>query len=63
VAKIIEARGATNAKGQIFFVQLGGFDTHGDQFARQQNLFDDLSPALKVFYDATAALGVASRAR
>ena len=63
VAKIIEARAATNAKRQIFFVQLGSFDTHGDQLNRQQNLFDDLSPALKAFYDATAALGVASRAR
>jgi len=61
VAKMIEARAATGARRQIFFVQLGSFDTHGDQLNRQQNLFADLSPALKAFYDATAALGVAAQ--
>ena len=59
VAKLIEARATTGAKRQIFFVQLGSFDTHGDQLNRQQNLFDELAPALQAFYDATAALGVA----
>ncbi len=61
VAKLIEARTATGAMRQIFFVQLGSFDTHGDQLNRQQNLFDELSPALKAFYDATVSLGVASQ--
>jgi uncharacterized protein (DUF1501 family) len=61
VAKLIEARAATGTKRQIFFVQLGSFDTHGDQINRQQNLFAELSPALKAFYDATVSLGVASQ--
>ncbi len=61
VAKMIESRAATGARRQIFFVQLGSFDTHGDQINRQQNLFAELSPALKAFYDATAALGVESQ--
>jgi uncharacterized protein (DUF1501 family) len=61
VAKMIEARAATGAKRQIFFVQLGSFDTHGDQLNRQQNLFADLSPALKAFYDASASLGLAGQ--
>ena len=61
VAKLIEARAATGAARQIFFVQLGSFDTHGDQLNRQQNLFEELSPALKAFYDATVALGIASQ--
>jgi uncharacterized protein (DUF1501 family) len=61
VAKMIEARAATGAKRQIFFVQLGSFDTHGDQLNRQQNLVAELSPAVKAFYDATVALGVASQ--
>ncbi len=61
VAKLIEARAATGARRQIFFVQLGSFDTHGDQLNRQQNLFEELSPALKAFYDATTALGVGSQ--
>jgi uncharacterized protein (DUF1501 family) len=61
VAKLIESRAATGARRQIFFVQLGSFDTHGDQLNRQQNLFAELSPALKAFYDATVALGVAAQ--
>jgi uncharacterized protein (DUF1501 family) len=61
VAKMIAARTATGARRQVFFVQLGSFDTHGDQLNRQQNLFNDLSPALKAFYDATAALGVSNQ--
>jgi uncharacterized protein (DUF1501 family) len=60
VARLIEARAATGAKRQIFFVQLGSFDTHNDQLRRQQNLFAELSPALKAFHDATVALGVES---
>ena len=61
VAKLIEARASTGARRQLFFVQLGGFDTHSDQLRRQQNLFAELAPALKAFYDATAALGVANQ--
>jgi len=61
VAKMIAARGATGAHRQVFFVQLGSFDTHGDQLNRQQALFDDLSPALKAFYDATVAMGVSGQ--
>jgi uncharacterized protein (DUF1501 family) len=61
VAKMIEGRAATGAKRQIFFVQLGSFDTHNDQLNRQKTLFDDLSPALSAFYNATVALGVSSQ--
>ncbi len=59
VAQTIEGRAATGAARQIFFVALGGFDTHGNQAATQANLFGQLSPALKAFHDATVALGVA----
>ena len=61
VAKTIEARAATGAKRQIFFVPLGGFDTHADQARVQGSLLAELSPALKTFYDATVALGVSSQ--
>ncbi len=61
VAKLIEARATTGAKRQIFFVQLGSFDTHNDQINRQQTLLAELDPALKAFYDATVALGVGSQ--
>lgn len=61
VAKLIEARQALGTRRQIFFVSLGGFDTHNNQLATQQNLFAQLAPALKSFYDATLALGVAGQ--
>lgn len=61
VAKIIEARGVTGMKRQIFFVSLGGFDTHNNENNVLQTLFSQLSPALKAFYDATAQLGVANQ--
>ena len=60
VAKMIEARNTIAAGRQIFFVSLGGFDTHNDQLNRQRNLFNELGPALKAFYDATTQLGVAN---
>lgn len=61
VAKMIEARASVGVSRQIFFVSLGGFDTHVDQLNRQNTLFAQLGPALKSFYDATQALGVASQ--
>jgi uncharacterized protein (DUF1501 family) len=61
VAKLIEARGQTGARRQVFFVSLGGFDTHANELATLTNLLGQLSPALKSFYDATAQLGVASQ--
>jgi len=61
VAKLIEARGQTGARRQVFFVSLGGFDTHSNELATLTTLLGQLSPALKSFYDATAQLGVANQ--
>ncbi len=61
VAKMIAARQATGAMRQVFFVQLGSFDTHNDQLNRQQALLADLSPALKAFYEATVAVGAGNQ--
>ncbi|MEO8132801.1 MAG: DUF1501 domain-containing protein [Betaproteobacteria bacterium] len=60
VAKLIEARNTIGIKRQIFFVSLGGFDTHTNELSVQQTLFGQLSPALKAFSDATEQLGVGS---
>jgi uncharacterized protein (DUF1501 family) len=61
VARIIEARAVLGATQQIFFVSLGGFDTHNDQMARQQTLLAQLSKALAAFQQATVQLGVATQ--
>lgn len=73
VAAMIAARQALGVSRQIFFVSLGGFDNHGDQFGRDAvsgnktllagkhyDLMRTLDEALRVFYDATVAMGVAS---
>jgi uncharacterized protein (DUF1501 family) len=61
VAKMIEARQGLGVTRQIFFVSMGGYDTHNDQLAQQNSLFGQLGPALKAFYDATQQLGVGSQ--
>ena len=61
VAKLIEGRAQTGARRQIFFVSLGGFDTHNNELATLDTLLSQLSPSLKAFHDATVALGVESQ--
>ena len=61
VAQIIQARTALDLHRQIFFVSLGGFDTHGAQLTTQDALLAQLSPALKAFYDSTVEMGVDSQ--
>ncbi len=61
VARIIEARSALGASRQIFFVSLGGFDTHNDQLNRQSKLLADVSASLSAFHAATVQLGVDSQ--
>jgi uncharacterized protein (DUF1501 family) len=60
-AKLIEARTQTGARRQVFFVSLGGFDTHTNELATLDTLFGQLAPALKSFHDATTLLGIADQ--
>jgi uncharacterized protein (DUF1501 family) len=61
VAQIIQARNALALHRQIFFVSLGGFDTHGGQLVTQDALLAQLSPALNAFYLSTVEMGVDSQ--
>ena len=61
VARIIEARSVLGASRQIFFVAIGGFDTHNNQIDRQSPLLAQVSGALAAFHSATVQLGVASQ--
>ncbi|HJS25388.1 MAG TPA: DUF1501 domain-containing protein [Pyrinomonadaceae bacterium] len=47
-----------NMKRQIFFAQIGGFDTHSAEIGGQGNLLTQLSQAISAFYAATVELGV-----
>ena len=59
VANIMSVRGSLGLTRQIFFCQLGSFDTHGDQTETQQQLLAQLSQAVSAFYQATVELGLA----
>lgn len=61
VARMIAARNALGAKRQVFFVSLGGFDTHDNQLATQPGLHAQVGGALAYFYNATVTLGVANQ--
>jgi uncharacterized protein (DUF1501 family) len=59
VAKLVEARAQLGARRQLFFVSLGGFDTHSNELNVLTTLLGQLSPALRAFQDAMVQLGVA----
>lgn len=64
VARLIKASidptAGINMKRQIFFCQIGGFDTHSSQIGGQTTLLSQVSAAMRAFYDATVELGIAN---
>jgi uncharacterized protein (DUF1501 family) len=56
VARIIGARTGLGTKRQVFFVSMGGFDTHDGQNVAQADLLARLSHALGYFDGALAGL-------
>lgn len=57
-AKLISIRETLGMKRQIFFVAMGGFDTHGDQLNTHAARLGKLDSALDSFYKMTQELGV-----
>jgi uncharacterized protein (DUF1501 family) len=47
-----------NMKRQIFFTQIGGFDTHSAEIGGQGGLLTQVSQAIDAFFKATVELGV-----
>ncbi len=56
VARMIGARSGLGARRQVFFVSIGGFDTHDSQNPNQADLLARISHALGYFDTALAAL-------
>ncbi len=54
VARLIKGQLGT----RIYLVQLGGFDTHAEQYTNHLTLLNKLSSAVKSFYDDLAAAGL-----
>ncbi|MCY7344737.1 MAG: DUF1501 domain-containing protein [Pyrinomonadaceae bacterium] len=60
VARIIKKRGDLAVNRQIFYVQIGSFDTHNGQLAGQGTLLAQFSQAVRSFNDEIAAQGAAN---
>lgn len=61
VARMISASGSLGAKRQVFFVSMGGFDTHDNLAATHPVLLGRLGEAMAAFHKATQELGVADK--
>ena len=61
VARLIKKRTDLSVNRQIFFVQLGGFDTHNGQIAQQNTLFIQLSQAMRAFYEEMVLQGLGDK--
>ena len=63
VARMIDASSSASigAKRQVFFVSMGGFDTHDAQNTNHALLMARLSHALRYFDDALGAMGARER--
>ena len=60
VARLIKKRLDLNINRQIFYVQIGGFDTHTNQLAGHVNLLTQFSQAVRAFYDEMVVQGVSN---
>jgi uncharacterized protein (DUF1501 family) len=61
VARIIKKRLDLNVNRQVFYVQLGSFDTHQNQLTGQANLLSQYSQAVRAFYDEMVLQSVENR--
>ncbi|HZE90894.1 MAG TPA: DUF1501 domain-containing protein, partial [Rhizobacter sp.] len=61
VARMIGSADALGAKRQVFFVSMGGFDTHDGLADIHPGLLTSVADALSAFYSATLELGVANQ--
>ncbi|MEO8924419.1 MAG: DUF1501 domain-containing protein [Caldimonas sp.] len=61
VARMISTAATTGTKRQVFFVSLGGFDTHDGLAAIHPGLLTNVAGAMSAFYQATVELGVADQ--
>ncbi|WP_137940269.1 DUF1501 domain-containing protein [Chitinivorax sp. B] len=61
VARMIGVNQAIGVKRQVFFVSIGGFDTHDNQLATQAGLHTSMAQAIDYFYNATVQLGLSQQ--
>lgn len=60
VARLIKKRTELNVNRQIFYCQIGSFDTHNNQITGQGSLLSDFSQSARAFYDEMVTQGIAN---
>lgn len=60
VARLIKKRLDLNVNRQVFYVQIGGFDTHTNQLPNHVTLFTQFSQAMRAFYNEMVIQGVSN---
>jgi uncharacterized protein (DUF1501 family) len=58
IARLIKGRDDLNLRRQIFFVSVGGYDTHTNESTAHTGLYTELSQAMAALYAETVAQGV-----
>ncbi len=58
VARVIKAQSQIGDTRQLFFVQIGGFDTHSGQLATQSTLLGYVSQYVNAFWNAMGEIGM-----
>jgi uncharacterized protein (DUF1501 family) len=58
VARVIKKRTDLSINRQVFFVQIGGFDTHNGQVTTQNTLLGQMSQAMRAFYNEMVLQGL-----
>jgi uncharacterized protein (DUF1501 family) len=58
VARVIKAQSEIGDSRQLFFVQLGGFDTHSGQLATQSSLLGYVSQYVSAFWNGMVEIGM-----
>lgn len=58
IARLIKKRTDLNVSRQVFYCQIGGFDTHNGQLDQHVNLLSQFSQAARAFYDEMGVQGV-----
>ncbi len=61
IAKAVSVRNILGARRQIFFVNIGGFDTHSRQAVNLPELLSQIDGAVSAFYNSMTELGVADK--
>ena len=59
VARLIASRTALQQQQQVFFVLMGGWDTHSDQLQRLPSLYRNLNEGIDAFQNTIDGLGLA----